>query len=66
MLQNLDAAHVSRRERSGLTLPPKTSSPIIKHPAVCINLFWGEDIVSRLDDVIIDGDEVKAAADRCA
>ena len=50
-----------------LTFPPRTSSPIIRHPAVCINPFCGGDIVSWLDDDVIleedDEDEEKAAAE---
>jgi hypothetical protein len=52
-----------------LTFPPKTSSPIIMHPAVCIGLFGllgaGTTVVD--DDVILEEEEERAAAaDRCA
>lgn len=56
-----------------LTFPPKTSSPIIMHPAVCIRLCspLGAGAAVVDDDVMLDADEEEeraaaAAADRCA
>lgn len=69
-VDGLFTSHVSRRIvsrgfRLQQTLPPSTSSPIIKHAAVWMRLFW-EDLAvapAMVDDVI---EERKVAAELCA
>jgi hypothetical protein len=47
------------------TLPPRTSSPMIRHAAVCINPLFCVDAVPAMTDDVIDVN-LGFAADECA
>jgi hypothetical protein len=64
-MQPLVSARYTSKQDIGGTFPPRTSSPIIMHPAVCIIRCPLPLNVGVDDDVIPNGDEVRAAADVC-